>query len=97
MTEKAYRVVLSGRVTGVGFRYQALEFAASLPDLKGYVMNAGHGRVEALVQGPEDSAGRMLDWLRLGPPNARVDEFEFKEIPPDPSAGPFAVKHSWRI
>jgi acylphosphatase len=95
--EKAFKVIVSGRVTGIGFRYQALDYASSLPGLKGHVMNLERGKVEALVQGPEDLAGRMIDWLRLGSPGARIDAFEIAEIPPDPSAGPFTIKHSWRI
>lgn len=91
MEERAYKVVLSGRVTGIGFRYCAMDYASGLPGLKGYVMNLSNGEVEAFVQGPEESVARMVDWLRVGPSGARVDKFEIFEVPADRSAGPFAI------
>ena len=95
--EKAYKVIVSGRVTGIGFRVCAMDFASSIPGLKGYIMNLSRGEVEAFVQGPPEAVGRMIDWLRVGPPGARVDNFEIFEVPADHSAGPFTIKHSWRI
>ncbi len=96
MQEKAFKIIVTGRVTGVGFRCCAVDYATSLPGLKGHVMNLSRNEVEAFVQGPEDVVGQMVDWLRAGPSWSRIDKFEIYEVPADPHAGPFTIKHSWR-
>ena len=48
------RVLYSGRVQGVGFRYTAQALAAGYP-VAGYVRNLPNGEVELVVEG-EDSA-----------------------------------------
>ncbi len=94
--DAAYKVVVRGRVTGIGFRYSALDVASGLPGLKGHVRNLSRGEVEAVVQGPPELVAKMLDWLRRGPPGARVDGFEMERIQPDPSAGDFTIRETWR-
>ncbi|NYT61052.1 acylphosphatase [Alcaligenaceae bacterium] len=66
-------VQISGRVQGVGFRIATVRHAHML-GVTGWVRNANDGSVEALLQGPHDQVDRMLSWLHVGPPNARVDE-----------------------
>jgi len=45
-------VFYSGRVQGVGFRYQALRVAREF-DVSGYVRNLGDGRVQLEAEGDE--------------------------------------------
>ena len=73
--KQAYLIRISGRVTGVGFRYSILRWAEELPRLEGYARNAGYGEVEVLLQGPEDQIETMIAHLRQGPPGARIDNF----------------------
>ncbi len=87
----AYRVTIRGRVTGVGFRYSALDKAEQFKTLKGYVRNADYGEVEAWVQGDRDEVEKMLEWLRAGPCMARVDEFLPVVEKPDPSMTDFEI------
>ena len=68
----ARRFFVSGRVQGVGFRYFVQDHAA-VEGVHGYVRNLPDGRVEALVEGDEESVVRVERALRRGPPGAHVD------------------------
>ncbi len=67
----ARRLVISGRVQGVGFREAAVD-AARAAGVAGWVRNRADGTVEVLVQGPPDAVDRLVAWCRRGPPLARV-------------------------
>lgn len=60
-----------GRVQGVGFRY-ATERRARALGLTGYVRNEADGSVLVVAEGVPERLGQLLDWLRRGPPGARV-------------------------
>jgi acylphosphatase len=67
----ARRLVISGRVQGVGFRWFARDVAVR-EGVTGYVRNLPDGRVEALVEGDAESVTRVERLLHQGPPGARV-------------------------
>jgi acylphosphatase len=69
------RVLVSGDVQGVFFRYETRERARAR-GLGGWVRNLPDGRVEAVFEGPEDTVGAMVDWCREGPRGARVTDVE---------------------
>jgi len=73
----ALRVLVSGRVQGVGFRYSASRHARML-GLTGWVRNLDDGRVELLAEGSEDALERLAEWLRAPNPPARVDNLEME-------------------
>ena len=50
MTAERRRVVYTGRVHGVGFRFTARRIAGKVP-VTGYVRNLPDGRVELLAEG----------------------------------------------
>lgn len=66
------RVVIRGRVQGVGFRAWT-EMTAVEQNLGGWVRNRRDGSVEAVFAGPQDAVVAMLELCRQGPPGARVD------------------------
>lgn len=68
-------VFISGRVQGVNFRWYTQRQAQEL-GLAGWVRNLWDGRVEAIFEGKEKAVGRAVDWCRVGPPSARVDDVE---------------------
>jgi len=68
-------------VQGVGFRHYTKLRAREL-GLAGWVQNLPDGRVEVWVEGPETIVGEMLEWLRSGPPPARVSALEVREVEP---------------
>lgn len=69
------RLLITGHVQGVGFRY-ALLHAARRFGATGWVRNVRGGGVEAVVQGTADVVASMIDWSRRGPDGARVDDVD---------------------
>lgn len=54
------RVLYSGRVQGVGFRYSAQGLAASCP-VAGYVRNLSTGQVELVAEGESEAVQDFLE------------------------------------
>jgi acylphosphatase len=71
----ARRILVSGRVQGVGFRWFVQELAA-LENAAGWVRNCADGRVEALIQADREAVGRIERQIRRGPPSARVEHVD---------------------
>ena len=69
---KKVRLIVSGRVQGVAFRYNTLQEAREL-NLAGWVKNLRDGGVEILAQGPSKRVDRLVEWAHHGPRMARVD------------------------
>jgi acylphosphatase len=67
----ARRLLIEGRVQGVGYRDWMVGTARRL-GLHGWVRNRQDGSVEALVAGPSDIINALLAACRDGPPAARV-------------------------
>ena len=65
------RLVVSGRVQGVGFRHFVRE-AARAEGLQGWVQNLDDGRVEVHAEGDLEAMDRFERHLRQGPVGARV-------------------------
>lgn len=59
MNQTAQRVIFSGHVQGVGFRYTANDIARGY-DLAGFVRNLPDGTVELFVQGPAQDVDNCL-------------------------------------
>jgi acylphosphatase len=67
----ARRLVMTGRVQGVGCREATVD-AARAAGVVGWVRNRADGTVEVLAQGSSDAVDRLVAWCRRGPPLARV-------------------------
>jgi acylphosphatase len=80
----ARRIIIRGRVQGVGFRFAFVD-AARESGVDGWVRNRFDGSVEVLVQGAPPATERVIDWCRRGPPGARVTDVEVNEVPVDAS------------
>lgn len=85
----ARRLLVEGRVQGVGFR-EAMCEVARVHGVRGWVRNRRDGAVEALVQGGDDAVARVVAWARRGPPSARVDRFDVESTEVDASLRTFA-------
>ncbi len=72
---KQVHVLVSGRVTGVGFRYFVERVANDLR-LTGWVRNLPDERVEAVAEGEEKALQQFVAKLRQGPPFSRVDDLQ---------------------
>ena len=66
------RLVISGIVQGVGFRY-AMMSQARLLGVAGWVRNRRDGSVEAKIAGDAAQVEAMLAWSRIGPAGGSVD------------------------
>ncbi|HUB48865.1 MAG TPA: acylphosphatase [Acetobacteraceae bacterium] len=79
----AKRLVIAGRVQGVGFRAWMQEHARAL-GLSGWVRNRVDGTVEALVAGDVASVEELLRLCRRGPRMAEVVSIDEEMAdPPD--------------
>jgi len=65
--------IVSGTVQGVFFRDTTLRTANELK-LVGWVRNLPNGSVEVIAEGTHDNLESLLNFLRVGPPQARVDQ-----------------------
>ncbi len=74
-SDAAVRMLLSGRVQGVGFRYFTWRTALEL-GLVGWVRNLPAGEVEVRAAGTAAALTELGRRLRQGPPGARVDALE---------------------
>lgn len=84
------RVVVHGRVQGVGFRWSARAEADRL-GVAGWVSNRDDGTVEAVIEGRAHAVTAMLDWLGHGPRAARVTGVDVQVEEPEGIAG-FGVR-----
>lgn len=62
-----------GRVQGVFFRAFVAEQANEL-GLIGYVRNLPWGGVEVVAEGERKQLERLIDYLKVGPPDAKVEK-----------------------
>jgi acylphosphatase len=85
------RATVHGRVQGVGFRFSARSKATRL-GVAGWVRNDPSGTVSVLCEGPRNRVERFLEWLRQGPPSARVTKVNSQEEPYRGEFSGFGVK-----
>lgn len=76
------RVVIRGRVQGVGFRAWTEHVALRL-GLDGWVRNRLDGSVEAVFAGPADAVGAMIEACRRGPGGSGVHGVSEHDAGPD--------------
>ena len=74
------RLLIHGRVQGVGFRWSLMEKAGEL-GLDGWVRNRSDGSVEALLIGPIEAVDALTVWAHHGPSSARVDQVISRDEP----------------
>lgn len=67
------RILVTGRVQGVGFRRSARLRAHQL-GLQTTAINREDGSVLLETSGPSDIVDKLIDWARTGPAMARVDD-----------------------
>lgn len=79
------RVIVRGKVQGVGFRAYT-EMQANALKLDGWVRNRSDGTVEALISGEPAVIERMLIALRVGPPHSAV--INVRSMPEEAAAEP---------
>ncbi|MFO1210988.1 MAG: acylphosphatase [Amaricoccus sp.] len=89
--QTAVRVVVHGRVQGVGYRAWARDEAAR-QGLAGWVRNDPSGTVTALLAGPRDAVDRMLEAMLHGPAHAVVTSLATETAEPREAPARFEVR-----
>lgn len=79
---------VEGRVQGVWFRESTRREAEALGIL-GYAKNLADGSVEVLACGEPRDLDHLAEWLRQGPPMARVSRVSSRETDEAPPASFF--------
>jgi acylphosphatase len=82
---EAKRLLYSGRVQGVGFRYTAQRIAQQHA-VTGFVKNLRDGRVELVVEGTRDAIERVLKEIAA----AMEGYVEAAEVKNQPATGQFS-------
>ena len=90
------RVVISGRVQGVAFRYYTRD-VAQRNAVNGWVRNLEDGRVEAVFEGKEEDVNSVVTWCRKGPPASQVENVQIHEERPTGEFTDFDIRFtgSW--
>jgi acylphosphatase len=84
------KVRVFGRVQGVFFRQWAINEARAL-GVDGWVHNARDGSVEAHLEGSAATVAQLIEHMRRGPPQARVEDLTVDEVAPEGIEG-FSVR-----
>lgn len=78
---------------GVGFRF-FVQDRAVVEGVHGWVRNLPDGRVEAVIEGDDESIVRVERAIRRGPPGARVDQVTVEEVAPSRRATGFSIREA---
>ena len=89
---KTFRILVSGRVQGVGFRYFAHDRAMQFM-VKGYVQNVQDNKVEIICQGQKNDLDSFILSVKKGPALAYISEFILEEIIGFSLYDSFDIKH----
>lgn len=77
---KRVKVIVGGRVQGVGFRYYVAN-GAKTHSIKGYVQNLSDGCVEIDAEGECENIHHFLKQCKSGSSMSQVDMFLVSDIP----------------
>ena len=77
--QKRIKLLITGKVQGVGFRFFVKEKADTL-GVRGYVRNLKDGSVYATAQGRDCALDNLLNWCYRGPKGAYVKNIEKKIV-----------------
>ncbi|WP_250697862.1 acylphosphatase [Acinetobacter sp. ANC 3781] len=73
MMNKAIKLIIHGKVQGVGYRRWFEQQALTL-ELTGYVKNLAGGEVEAIIVGTENQLHTIIERSYMGPSRAEVSK-----------------------
>ena len=84
------RLIVSGRVQGVGFRYFTCRLAEEF-DVTGYVRNLPNGDVEIVAEGAQAVVEEFMARAGKGPSYSRVKEVKSYLEPPEGKYDSFGI------
>ena len=86
MSESAVEIRVTGWVQGVGFRWSC-QREAERHRVRGWVRNEPDGSVLARFEGDRGPVDAMVDYCRAGPPGARVEDVDVRDVEPSGLTG----------
>jgi acylphosphatase len=95
VTAIARRLVVRGRVQGVGYRYAMVGIAQNA-GVDGWVRNLPDGTVEAFLQGDGAAVLAVVAWCERGPAGAKVSAVDMTDATPDPTLSGFETRRGDR-
>jgi acylphosphatase len=88
---KRVRLIVTGDVQGVGFRYHAQKEAERLA-LTGWERNEPNGDVYIVVEGEDEKVDKFVKWAKSGSPLAEVENIDISEEKYTGEEPPFEVR-----
>ncbi|RUA24311.1 MAG: acylphosphatase [Bacteroidetes bacterium] len=80
MQTLSYRIIVTGRVQQVGFRFFTQQKAVEL-EITGSVQNLPNGDVMIIAYGAEKNMLQFINLLQKGPSRSLVTNIDLQEIP----------------
>lgn len=90
-TKLLYKIVVSGRVQGVGFRWSVANEATNR-GINGFVRNQSNGSVYIEAEGSREQLEAFVEWCRKGPGLSVVKSIKVDSIPPE-NYSDFRIEH----
>ena len=75
---KKIHIIITGTVTGVGFRWW-LKMEAEKKNIHGFVKNRAEDEVEALLLGHEKDVEDVVNLCRKGPLSSKVESIKIED------------------
>lgn len=90
-TRFLFKIKISGRVQGVGFRWSVAREAQST-GISGFVKNLSDGRVYIEAEGQKEQLENFVDWCRKSPGMSEVESVDVESGEPV-NYTEFTIKH----
>ena len=79
--KKLYKIIITGHVQGVGYRWRASGEARTL-GINGFVKNLSDGNVYIEAEGMVQQLDDFVDWCKKGPGHGYVESVNIEVFPP---------------
>ena len=89
---KRIHIIVTGTVTGVGFRWW-LKMEAEKRNIHGFVKNRTEDEVEAVLLGEDKNVDELIKLVRKGPSSARVENLNIQNYQKEYLRKSFDILH----
>ena len=89
---KRIHIIVTGTVTGVGFRWW-LKMEAEKRNIHGFVKNRAKDEVEAVLLGEDKNVDELIKLVRKGPSSARVENLNIQNYQKEYLRKSFDILH----
>jgi acylphosphatase len=88
--EEKVRVLVYGRVQGIGYRSFVKKYAKML-GLRGYVRNLPNNKVEAVLCGEKSDIEKMIEIMKKNHPLAEIENIKVEKLESDTNFSDFHI------